>query len=154
MLITSHLLATLLAGKALSLNKPELYTALASGVGVDIDHLFVNRKWLQDIEDFIIHHKVTYGINQHSWAQELIFGLILTTILGFGLHILWPMIRWWILPLFLAIHITMDAVMKNTHKPLAPFSTYSYVGWLRSGTWAEIILSGAGLILYFLYTRP
>ncbi len=154
MLITSHILATLLLGKALGLNKPEIYTALVGGVGVDIDHLFVNNKWLQDVKDFVFHKKVTYGINQHSWAQEILFGALLTTVLGLILSRLLPLVRWWVLPLFLIIHVAMDAVMKNVHTPFAPFSTYSYVGWLRSGTLAEILISVGGLVLFYLLTRP
>ena len=152
MLITSHILVTLVAGKALSLSQPELLTALAGGVGVDVDHLFVNRKWLQDIKDFVYQGKVTYGINQHSWAQELVFGLILTIAAGFLLSLFFP-IRWWILPLFLTMHIAMDAVMKNTHQPFAPFSKFSYQGWLRSGTLGEILISCIGLLIFFYQTR-
>lgn len=153
MLVTSHILATLVVGKAVGLNKPELYTALAGGAGVDLDHAFVNRKWLQDIEDFVFHHKITYGITQHSWIQEYLFGTLLATALGLLLSRLFPAIRWWVLPLFLLIHISMDAVMRNVHMPFVPLSHWSYVGWLRSGTIAEIIISSLGLVLFYLLTR-
>jgi hypothetical protein len=152
MLITSHILATLVIGKALSLSQPELYAAFAGGVGVDIDHLFVNRKWLQDIKDFVYAGKITYGINQHSWIQELVFGILCGIVLGLLLSYLFQ-IRWWILPFFLFIHVGMDAVMKNRHEPFAPFSKFSYVGWLRSGTLGEIFISCIGLLIFFYQAR-
>lgn len=149
MLITSHLLATLLASKALGLNKTEVVAALAAGVGVDLDHAFVNQKWLTDIKEFFTHQRITYGINQHSWLQEFAFGLLVATPLGLVISRYAP-VRWWVLPLFLFLHIAMDAVMRNAHQPFAPFSDFTYVGWLRSGTPGEILISGIGLLLYFL----
>src|SRR3989344_4018344 len=100
MLITSHLLGTLLLGKALSIETPELYVALLSGVGVDIDHIFVNKKWIQDIKSFLQERKIIYGTKQHSWLQEIVFGTFAGIVIGFLISFLWPSIHWWIFPIF------------------------------------------------------
>jgi hypothetical protein len=149
MLLTSHLLATLLGAKALRLSPPETYAALASGVGVDLDHLFVNKKWMVDVKDFMREGKVTYGVNQHSWIQEFLFGTLAASAAG-ALLALASSIRWWVLPLFLLGHIALDAVMRNAHHPFVPFNRYKYVGWIRSGTVPEILISCLGL-LWLIY---
>lgn len=150
MLITSHLLVTLLASKALSLGAPEIYAALAAGVAVDADHFFVNKKWISDIRDFVLERKITHGTNQHSWLQEVLFGTLAGIIIGVLVSMAWPSIRWWIIPLFLLMHIAMDAVMSFEHKPFAPLSKRTYRGWLRSGTKAELLISVIGLVWILL----
>ena len=150
MLISTHLLGTLAVTKILPVNTPELYIALLAGVGVDADHFFVNRKWVQDIKDFIKNRKITYGTNQHSWLQEVFFGFFLSIIIGFAISYFWPVIRWWVFPVFLLLHIAMDAVMKYEHQPFAPLSRYKYWGWLRSATKYELVISLAGLFLLFI----
>lgn len=149
MLITSHLLATLLGAKVLHLSRPETYAALAAGVGIDADHLFVNKKWMVDVRDFMRERKITYGVNQHSWGQEFVFGTLLATVIGIALALFSP-IRWWVLPLFLLGHIALDGVMRNAHHPFVPWSNYKYVGWIRSGTVPEILISCLGL-LWLIY---
>ena len=149
MLITSHLVVTLSLGAALSLGKPELFVALISGVGIDLDHILVNKKWIQDIKDIIKGKQPTRGINQHSWLQEVLVGGIVATLVGIIISNIWIEIRWWILPLFLFIHILMDAIMKFNHWPFVPFSKYKYSGWLTSGTKIELVLSTIGLLIYF-----
>lgn len=152
MLITSHLLGTLLTAKLLSIHSPELYIAILSGVGVDVDHFFVNRKWIQDIKDFISTQKISYGINQHSWMQELLFGTIAGAMAGFLISYAFPTIRWWIFPAFLLLHIAMDGVMHNEHRPFVPFNKFKYWGWIRSGTKQELIISLAGLIAFYFFS--
>lgn len=153
MLVTSHLLGTLILAKSLAIETPELYVALLSGVGVDIDHIFVNRKWLQDIKDFLRERKVTYGTNQHSWLQELAFGTLAGIVIGILISIIWPHLRWWIFPVFLLSHIALDSVMHYEHQPFVPFSKFKYWGWLRSATKAEILISTIGLTIFFSFFR-
>lgn len=150
MLITSHLLCTLVLGKALSIEAPELYVALLAGVGVDIDHAFVNRKWVQNIKDFLRERKITYGTKQHSWLQELAFGTFVGIIIGVLITYIWPTVRWWIFPAFLLSHIALDSVVHYEHEPFIPFSKFKYWGWIRSGTKAELLFSSIGLIVLYL----
>lgn len=150
MLITSHLFGTLVLGKALSIEAPELYVALLAGVGVDIDHAFVNRKWVQDIKGFLRERKITYGTKQHSWLQEVAFGIFAGITTGVLISYLWPTVRWWIFPVFLLSHIALDSVMHYEHEPFIPFSKFKYFGWIRSGTKAELLLSSIGLIVLYL----
>ena len=150
MLITSHILGTLVLSKALSLQTPELYVALLAGVGVDLDHFFVNKKWVKDVKDFVWERKITYGVKQHSWLQEFSFGAMAGTLIGIATSYICPSIRWWIFPLFLLAHILLDSIMQNEHQPFAPFHRFKYYGWLRSGTKEELLLSFLGLlVLYF-----
>ncbi|KKW20884.1 MAG: hypothetical protein UY71_C0018G0015 [Parcubacteria group bacterium GW2011_GWB1_52_7] len=149
MLITSHLLGTLLLGKALSIETPELYVALLSGVGVDIDHIFVNKKWIQDIKSFLQERKIIYGTKQHSWLQEIVFGTFVGIVIGFLISFLWPSVRWWIFPVFLLSHIVLDSVMRYEHEPFAPLSKIRYWGWLRSGTKVELLVSFIGLVIFY-----
>ena len=149
MLITSHLLGTLLLGKALSIETPELYVALLSGVGVDIDHIFVNKKWIQDIKSFLQERKIIYGTKQHSWLQEIVFGTFVGIVIGFLISFLWPSVRWWIFPVFLLSHIVLDSVMRYEHKPFVPLSKIKYYGWLRSGTKVELLVSFVGLVIFY-----
>ena len=149
MLISSHLLGTLILGKALMLETPELYVALLAGVGVDIDHFFVNRKWAQDIKDFIRERKIVYGTKQHSWLQEFIFGISAGIVIGVLISYIAPTIRWWIFPVFLLSHIALDSVMRYEHAPFVPFGKFKYRGWLYSGTKAELILSFVGLGVFY-----
>jgi len=154
MLITSHLLGTLILGKALSVETPELYVALLAGVGVDVDHVFINRKWVQDIRDFLRERKITYGTTQHSWLQEIMFGTFAGIIIGFLISSFWPPVRWWIFPVFLLSHIVLDSVMRYEHQPLVPLSRFKYWGWIHSGTKVEFFISSFGLVafLFFFYT--
>ena len=149
MLITSHLLGTLLLGKALSIETPELYVALLSGVVVDIDHIFVNKKWIQDIKSFLQERKIIYGTKQHSWLQEIVFGTFVGIVIGFLISFLWPSVRWWIFPVFLLSHIVLDSVMRYEHEPFAPLSKIRYWGWLRSGTKVELLVSFIGLVIFY-----
>lgn len=152
MLITSHLLGTLALGKALSIETPEIYAALLSGVAVDLDHIFVNRKWIQDVKDFLQEEKITYGAKQHSWLQEIVFGIFAGITIGVLISYIWPTVRWWIFPIFLLLHIALDSVMRYEHEPFTPFSRFKYIGWLRSGTKAELVISSIGLaVLYFFF---
>ena len=151
MLITSHLLGTLALGKALSIETPELYVAMLSGVAVDIDHLFVNRKWIQDTRGFLQERKITYGTRQHSWLQEIIFGTFAGIVIGVLISYFWPAVRWWIFPVFLLSHIALDSMMRYEHEPLIPFSRFKYWGWIRSGTKAEFLISSIGLIAFYLF---
>ena len=153
MLISSHLLGTLVLGKTLSIETPELYVALLAGVGIDIDHVFVNRKWTRDIRDFLRERKVTYGTKQHSWLQELVFGVFAGITIGVFISYLWPAIRWWIFPTFLLSHIILDSVMHYEHEPFMPFSKFKYWGWFRSGTKTELALSSLGLAVLFFFFR-
>ena len=150
MLITSHLLGTLILSKALSIETPELYVALLSGVGVDIDHIFMNQKWIRDIKDFTREKKITYGTKQHSWLQEILFGTVAGDLIGAAIAYFSASVRWWVFPLFLLLHILMDSVMHYQHWPLAPFGKYQYSGWLRSGTKYELLTSLVGLVIIFL----
>ncbi|KKS38013.1 MAG: hypothetical protein A3G49_01145 [Candidatus Sungbacteria bacterium RIFCSPLOWO2_12_FULL_41_11] len=151
MLIISHILGTLVFGKALSIETPELYVALLAGVGVDIDHVFVNRKWAQDIKDFLRERKITYGTKQHSWLQEIMFGTFAGIIIGFLISSFWLPVRWWIFPAFLLLHIALDSVMRYEHKPFVPFNKFKYWGWLYSGTKVELILSSVGLVVFYVF---
>jgi len=150
MLITSHLLGTLSLGKALALETPELYVALLAGVGVDIDHIFVNRKWVQDVTDFLKERKITYGTKQHSWLQEPIWGVFVGITIGVLISYFWPAVRWWVFPSFLLLHIVLDSVMHYEHEPFIPFSKLKYFGWIKSGTKVELTLSSFGLVVLFL----
>ena len=150
MIITSHLLGTVVLARILSIEFPELYVALVSGVAIDVDHFFVNKKWIKDVRDFLKERRITYGIIQHSWFQELVFGVAAGSIGGFVISHFWPFMRWWVFPLFLFLHIVMDSVMSFEHRPLAPFKKYRYWGWLRQGTKAELVISLAGLVVIFL----
>jgi len=153
MLITSHTLATLLVGKTLSLEGPELYVALLAGVGVDIDHIFVDRQYIQDrvrnIGEIMRGQKIaTRGVKQHSWLQEPLFGTIAGLAIGIVISYFWLSVRWWIFPLFLLLHIAMDGIMRhNYHEPFAPFSRYKYQGWIRPASKIELLISVVGLII-------
>lgn len=152
MLITSHLFGTLVLSKVLSIEIPELYVAVLSGVAVDMDHFFVNRKWVQDASDFLRKRKITYGTKQHSWLQEFIFGTLVGIVIGVSISYISPVVRWWTFPFFLLLHIALDSVMHYEHEPFIPFSKFRYWGWLRSGTKLELLLSSVGLIvLYFFF---
>ncbi|MDP3948042.1 MAG: hypothetical protein Q8Q41_05150 [bacterium] len=149
MLITSHLLGTLVIAKALSIETSELYVALFSGVGVDIDHIFVNRKWIHDIKSFLQERKITYGTKQHSWLQEIVFGTFAGIVIGFLIPYILSSVRWWIFPVFLLSHIVLDSVMRYEHEPLVPLSRFKYWGWIRSGTRAEFLISSIGLAAFY-----
>ena len=151
MLITSHLLGTLILTKALTTNTPELYVALLAGVGVDIDHIFINRKWIQDINDFVGRRKIIRGTKQHSYLQELVFGTLAGIGIGFLISFFWPVVRWWIFPVFLLTHIVLDSVMHYKHEPFIPFSKFSYWGWLYSGSKAELAISSIGLVIFYFF---
>ena len=151
MLITSHLLGTLLVGKAFSIETPELYVALLAGVAVDIDHIFINKKWIQDIKNFLWERKITYGTKQHSWLQEFVFGAITGLIIGFLISYIWPAVQWWIFPIFLLLHIVLDSVMRYEHEPFIPFNRFKYTGWLRSGTKGELLISSIGLVAFYFF---
>lgn len=149
MLITSHFLFTILISKLFSLKGLELYIALLAGVAIDIDHLFVNKKWLSDIRNFVKDKKITRGVNQHSYMQEIVPGLLMGIIIGIILYS-WLAIRWWIFPLFLIIHIALDALMQYSHYPFKPFNNFTYKGWIPSATKWEFYLSALILLFYFI----
>ena len=151
MLITSHLAATLVGVVGVRAHGWEVILALMGGVLVDMDHLFVNQKWRADIKDFVYSRTITRGVNQHSWLQEFLFGGIIGILGGVAVHIFSPAIRWWILPMFLLLHIAMDAVMQCEHWPFIPFSRWSYKGWLKSGTLTEFLLSVVVLGVWSLW---
>ena len=146
MLITSHLVATVLLSSSISLQDGEFFTALASGVALDIDHLFINKKWISDIKKFLRGKGTTKGeISQHSWIQEPLFGLTIGIIIGVLLEYFLG-ISWWIFPLFQAIHIAMDALMRYEHKPFVPLGKWRYWGFIPSGSKQEFLASSALLI--------
>ena len=151
MLLTSHLAATLLIGSSLVVNHQEWAVALLGGVFVDADHLFVNKKWLDDVKIFFKEKRIVRGVNQHSPLQEFLFGIVFSSILGLVVNLIFPSIRWYILPMFLGIHIMMDSVMKCEHQPFAPLSKWSYWGFVKSGTTAEFVVSTIAIILFFLF---
>jgi len=151
MLITSHLLATLLASRGLSLNNVEIYVALIAGVGIDIDHVFVNGKWVQDAKNFFLGRQIISDGNQHTWLQEFLFGSAVGIAGGLLVHSFFPTIRWWISPFFLLFHILMDSIEKYDHWPLAPFSRYKYRGFVPFGTRIELAISSIGLLVYFIF---
>ena len=152
MLITSHLLGTLILSKALTIETPELYVALLSGVGVDIDHIFVNKKWIQDIKSFLNGRKIIYGTKQHCWLQEIVFGTFVGVVIGFLISFFWPSVRWWIFPIFLLSHIVLDSIMRYEHQPFVPLSRFKYWGWIRSGTKAELFISSIGLVAFYFFS--
>lgn len=140
MLITSHLAATVLVGESLSLGPSELMVALLGGVALDVDHFFISTKWIVDIKNFFYEGRISHGeVRQHSFIQEPILGMAFGITLGFIVSLLWPSNRWWIFPLFQAIHIGMDAFMKYEHRPFIPLREWSYRGWLSPGTKGELI---------------
>ena len=150
MLLTSHLAASVLVGNAFITNNGEWAVALLGGVLVDADHFFVNKKWIDDVKIFVKEKKIVRGINQHSWFQEWLFGLFSASLLGLFINFIFPQIRWWVLPVFLCIHIAMDSIMVCEHKPFVPFSTWSYWGFLKSGTIIEFVVSIAILFWIFI----
>lgn len=153
MLVTSHLVATLLLSKGLGLAGPELITALTAGVALDADHLFVNAKWMSDAKNFFWERKVTHGeVKQHSWLQEPVFGIVVGIIIGVMLANIFA-VRWWIFPLFQALHIAMDALMKYEHQPLAPFNRVRYLGPILSNSKVEWFVSSAALLAVSLWLR-
>ncbi len=149
MLISSHLLFTMLISKLFSLKSFELYIAILAGVAIDIDHLFINKKWISDSKNFFKGKKTVHGINQHSWLQEPLFGFIVSSIIGLILYF-WINIKWWILPFFLLTHIVLDALMQYSHYPLKPFNNFTYKGWIPSATKWEFYLSALALLIYFI----
>jgi hypothetical protein len=151
MLITSHLAATLALVPVVGAHGPEFWLALLGGVGVDLDHLFVNTKWIRDIRIFFAERRIERGVNQHSPLQELFFGVATASLIGVALHALYPTVRWWILPFFLATHIALDGIMKCEHQPFAPFNRWSYWGFMKSGTIMEFVVSLIVLVSIFLY---
>lgn len=152
MLITSHLVATLLVAKGLSLEDMELWTALAGGVALDVDHFFVNTKWISDIKNFLRERKITHGeVKQHSWFQEPLFGLSAGVLFGILLSLFIPSVRWWVFPVFQAIHIVMDGLMNYERQPFVPVSRWQYWGVLRSNTSTEWLVSLAFLSVAILY---
>jgi len=147
MLITSHLVVTLLAAKGLALEGPELLVALAGGVALDADHLFTNIKWASDIKNLLREGRITHGeIKQHSWIQELVSGLISGAIIGFLISLVFPQVHWWIFPLFQATHIFLDSLMKYEHQPFVPFSRWRYRGFVYPGSRTEWLISSLILI--------
>lgn len=147
MLITSHLAVTLAVNKTLAFTTPEVLVALAGGVAIDLDHLFVNQKWRTDVWRFLTGHGVTHGeVRQRSWLQEPVFGLPAGTLLGVAIAFLLP-VRWWVLPLGQGIHIAMDSLMRYEHLPLAPLSSRArYRGWIRSNSMTELAISSLVLM--------
>ena len=142
MLITSHLVVTIFLAKQLLLSESEFIMALGAGVLVDADHFFVNRKWVSDIKNFLTQGVITHGeIKQHSWFQEVLFGMTVAILVGLIVSNFSPTIRWWIVPLFLGLHILLDSVMRYEHEPFIPFSKWNYHGWMRSGTLIELLFS-------------
>jgi len=150
MLIATHLLSTLIISRLFSLETPEVYVALAAGVGIDLDHLIVNTKWLQDVKNFFQGKKIERGINQHSYCQEPLFGLVFGIMVGIFIHFLISPIRWWVFPLSLLSHIILDSFMRFDHWPFFPLSNYKYRGFIPSGTKIELLISTVGLFLFFL----
>ena len=142
MLITSHLVVTIFLAKQLLLSESEFIMALGAGVLVDADHFFVNRKWVSDIKNFLTQGVITHGeIKQHSWFQEVLFGMTVAILVGLIVLNFSPTIRWWIVPLFLGVHMLLDSVMRYEHEPFIPFSKWNYHGWMRSGTLIELLFS-------------
>ena len=150
MLVPTHLLATVLLSQALSLNETEVYAAIIAGVAIDLDHLFVSNEWLKEARDFFHAQTIHSRGNLHTWLHEPIFGLSVAIIVGLLLSHSSP-IRWWIMPLFLLIHIAMDKIMNYEHQPLAPFSKWTYRGWLPAGTKMEFILSLLAVVIWIVF---
>lgn len=150
MLFTSHVLGILVLSKVLRLEGGETVVAFISELGVDIDHLFVNKKWITDVKSFLKDCTVNYGVKQHSFFQEILFGAFLGILIGLILSKIFVEIHWWVFPLFLILHIVLDSVMHFEHQPFFPISKFKYWGWLRSGTKAEFILSTIGLLVLLL----
>ncbi len=151
MLIFTHLAITLLIGKSLVISRNEWIVALIAGIGIDIDHLLVNSKWIDDIRNFIRYGRVTHGkAIQHSWIQEPLSGMLFGCLFGWILYLSSLSIRWWILPFFLAVHILMDALMKYEHRPFAPFSNWNYTGFVPSATVHELWISIVLLVMVLL----
>ena len=152
MLITSHLAATVAVSRWLGLSVPELSTALAGGVLLDLDHLVVNGKWFVDVKNFLRSGIVTHGeVKQHSWLlQEPLCGLIVGALTGLAVAAWWPQVRWWVFPFFQGMHIIMDGAMRYRHEPLMPFSRWSYRGWIRSNSKTELAVSSAILAAILL----
>lgn len=150
MLFTSHILGILILSKALSLGGGEITVAFISGLGVDIDHLFVNKKWISDVKSFLKDCTVNYGVKQHSFFQEILPGGVLGVLIGFALAKIFLEVRWWVFPLFLVLHIALDSIMHFEHQSFWPVGKFKYWGWLRSGTKAEFILSTIGLPILLL----
>jgi hypothetical protein len=148
MLITSHLLATLILSQALSLSNSEIFPAIIGGVAIDLDHLFINNKWKQDTKNFLTVKKLDTGINQHSWLQELVFGGFVGIVAGLIISYFFSSIRFWVFPVFILLHIFLDALMKFDHWPLVPLNNFKYQGFINAGTKHEIILSPLLLLLY------
>lgn len=150
MLFTSHLAITVFVANKMGLSGPETMLALAAGVGIDLDHFFVNKKWIQDIKSFFSESVVTHGeVKQHSWLQEPFFGLIAGLLAGFTISYLTGA-RWWIFPSFQALHIFMDSLMNYDHEPFVPFSFWKYRGWIYPGTRGELAISIIALGIIYL----
>ena len=151
MLLTSHLAATLLLSQALAFSGPELAAAVIGGVALDLDHLFISRKWLGDVQNFFRKGTSTHGeVMQHSWLQEPLFGLAAGVFIGLGVQAVFASVQWWVFPLSQALHIGMDALMNYEHRPLVPLSKWSYRGFVRSVTVNEAIISSAAVLAIFL----
>ncbi len=148
MLITTHIAVTVWLGKGLGLQVPEMIVALAGGVLVDIDHLF-KPGWRKTFLEFIKTGQRMNNQNHHSWIQELLPGLVVGSLIGLLINLTYPDIRWWILPLFQAIHIFLDYLMKNAHQPFVPFSKWGFRGFIPNNSKIELILSvlALGLLL-------
>ena len=150
MLITSHVAATMVLAETFSLNGvSEWSAALVGGVLIDLDHFLVSKKWLSDVKMFF-RGGVTHGeTNQHSWLQEPFFGLTAGIAAGLCIAMVFP-VRWWIIPLFQAVHIAMDACMRYTHQPLVPLSRWTYRGPIRSNSKIEFWSSPLLIVILWL----
>lgn len=133
---------------------PELITALTAGVALDVDHFFVNTKWMSDAKNFFLERKVTHGeVKQHSWLQEPLFGMLFGIAFGFLVAYLYPSIRWWVFPLFQMLHIALDALMKYEHQPLVPVSRVRYRGAIPVNSrveWLGSSIALASIVLWLL----
>jgi hypothetical protein len=142
MLITSHIASVLLLNEIIPLSSQELIMAWCAGVFIDIDHVFISNKWKDDVKRFFTKFETSHGeVNQHSFLQEPIIGLFFSVVLGVVISLFFMDIRWWVAPLFLGIHVVLDAVMNFEHRPFFPFSKKTYYGFVRSGTRTEFFLS-------------
>lgn len=151
MLITSHIVSTILIGEAFSFAPAETVVAFVAGVAIDVDHLFVSKKWVSDVKNFLLHGITTHGeVKQHSWLQEPLFGIVVGVAVGVTLSILFFGIRWWIFPLFQAIHILMDSLMQYEHEPLVPISRWKYGGFIPSATKTEFLGSSLALVAIYI----
>ena len=148
MIFPSHLTSALIAGKFIGLLNPvEWLVVILASVGLDIDHVWVNLKYVCQPKIFFRNIADASGrVRQHTWIQEFVFGLLAGVIFGFILAWLFK-VRWWIFPLFQLIHILLDGIMRVEHQPLAPFSKWNYRGFVPPGTKIEWIVSTVILVL-------